>query len=120
MDESEGTKGSSTGWRGPDPLSVAWHQDGDVHSVAPRGELDVASAPVLEAELLRVESLAPSSILLDLSGLTFMDSTGIRLLVAAHERATEGAHSISFFRGPPIVHRVIELAGVHAVLPFAD
>jgi anti-anti-sigma factor len=49
-----------------------------------------------------------------------MDSTGVRLLVGAHERATEHAYSISFLRGPPIVQRVIEMTGLHTVLPFAD
>lgn len=118
MDEAGTTR--RTDWRGPEPLSVAWQQDGDVHSLAPRGELDVASAPVLEAELRRVESLAPSAILLDLSGLTFMDSTGIRVLAGAHERALPQAYGISFLSGPPAVQRVIELSGLRAVLPFAD
>jgi anti-anti-sigma factor len=119
VNEVDDTKGT-TGRRGPEPLSVAWRQNGDIHSVVPWGELDVASAPVLEAELRRVESLAPSSVLLDLSKLTFMDSTGVRLLVAAHDRATQGAYSISFLRGPPIVQRVIEMSGLQSVLIFAD
>jgi anti-anti-sigma factor len=110
----------TTGRLGPEPLTVACQQDGDTYSVVPCGEIDVASAPVLEAELRRIESLAPSSILLDLSRLTFMDSTGIRLFAAAHERATQGPYSISFLRGPPIIQRVIEMSGLQSVLTFAD
>jgi anti-sigma B factor antagonist len=119
VNEANDTKGA-TERRGPEPLSVGWQQDGDTHSVVPCGELDVASAPVLEAELRRIESLAPSSVRLDLSRLTFMDSTGVRLLVAAHERATQRPYSISFLRGPPIIQRVIEMTGLQSVLFFAD
>jgi anti-sigma B factor antagonist len=119
VDDANDTQGT-TGRRGPEPLSVAWQHDGDRHSLVPRGELDVASAPVLEAELRRIESMAPSSVLLDLSRLIFMDSTGVRLLVAAHERATQCTYSISFLRGPPIIQRVIELSGLQSVLVFAD
>lgn len=118
MDEASGTDRTAE-LQGPAALSVAWQQDGDVHRVAPHGELDVASAPALDAELHRVESLAPTTIVLDLSGLTFLDSTGIRLLVAAHERALAQPHAISFLAGPPVVQRVIEMSGLDAVLSFA-
>ena len=63
----------------------------------------MASTPLLEAELRRIESLAPSSILLDLSRLTFMDSTGIRLFAAAHERAMQGPKTVFALTPEPLV-----------------
>jgi len=55
------------------------------------GELDVATAPVLLEYLQLLNAGSPANICLDLSGLEFVDSTGLGLLVTMHKRArTEG------------------------------
>ena len=51
----------------------------------PHGELDLATAPTLEAALDGVE--IAERLVLDLCGLSFIDSTGLHLLVALHRRA---------------------------------
>lgn len=101
-------------------LTVRSEREADVHVVALSGELDLATADGVEAELERVEASDAASIVLDLSGLTFMDSTGVRLLIQAYARSRADADRLTLLRGPAAVQRVMELSGVDALLPFAD
>ncbi len=83
---------------------------GDVAVVALNGELDVAGASLLEHELDRISAdHAPSAVVLDLSELDFMDSTGLRLIVLADARAREEGRRFAVVRGAPDVHRVFEI-----------
>jgi anti-sigma B factor antagonist len=100
-------------------LALRSERDGDVHIVELIGELDLDGAPRLEAELLRVEAGDAASIVVDLSALEFIDSTGIRLLLMAADRSSE-AGRLTFLKGPPQVHRVFELTDLVDRLPFAD
>jgi anti-anti-sigma factor len=92
----------------------------DTHRIRLQGELDLATHAELERELLRVEATDVRSIVVDLSGLTFMDSTGIRLLLNADARSRADSNRLSLRRGPFAVQRVFELTGVVDLLPFAD
>ncbi len=100
-------------------LALRSERDGDVHVVEIIGELDLDGAPRLEAELLRVEESDAPSIIIDLGGLEFIDSTGIRLLLMAAERCSESSR-LSLLKGPRQVHRVFEITDLVERLPFAD
>ncbi len=94
---------------------------GDVAVVALSGELDVAGAGLLEHELARVATdHDPPHLLLDLSGLEFMDSTGLRLVVLAEERARLGDRRLSVVRGSADVHRVFAITRMTERLHFVD
>jgi len=95
-------------------------RDGDVHTICLRGELDLATAGGVQRELERVEDTDAKAIVLDLSGLTFMDSTGLRLVMSAHARSRADANRLRLMRGSRAVQRVFELTGVEQMLPFAD
>jgi anti-anti-sigma factor len=88
--------------------------------VTVEGELDLASAPTLELELDRLEWRPPRLLLMDLRGLTFMDVAGIRVLLAAHERAERRGHELAIVRGAPIVERLMQLLGLDSVLDLID
>jgi anti-anti-sigma factor len=92
----------------------------DVHSIYVSGELDLASAARLEHEIARVETGDARSIVVDLSGLQYVDSTGVRLLLNVHSRLCPESGRLMLVRGPREVQRVFELCGVADVLPFAD
>jgi anti-sigma B factor antagonist len=94
-------------------------RDGDTHVIELLGELDIAGAPRLEEEMLRVEESDARAIICDLGGLEFIDSTGIRLLVMAADRAA-GSGRFTILRGPRQVHRVFEITDLVSRLPFAD
>lgn len=101
-------------------LTVSSEREGDTHTICAMGELDLATVGALEQELERVESTDAESIVVDLSGLTFMDSTGVRLMLRADARSRADANRLTLLRGPAAVQRVLELSGVEQQLPFAD
>ena len=101
-------------------LTVRSERDGVLHTIRLEGELDLATAEELERELLRVEGSDALSIVLDLSGLEFIDSTGVRLLIQADARSRANSNRLALLRGPRAVQRVFELIGILDRLPFAD
>ena len=74
-------------------------RNGLVH-VALKGELDLSTVAKVQDELRRVEEGEPPVVVLDLSRLTFLDSTGLRCLVTADERAREAGRRVVIVRGP--------------------
>jgi anti-sigma B factor antagonist len=101
-------------------LSVTAAREGDVHTIRLEGELDIATAERIQDELAIAEASDARSIVLDLSGLTFMDSTGVRLLLSADARSRADSNRLSIVRGPASVQRVFVLSGVDSTLPFID
>jgi anti-anti-sigma factor len=101
-------------------LKISSERDSDVYAISVSGELDLATAGSLQRELERVEASDAPSIILDLSGLTFMDSTGVRLLLNAHARSRADSDRLTMLRGSPAVQRVLQLTGVVDLLPFTD
>jgi anti-sigma B factor antagonist len=94
-------------------------RDGTVAVVAPTGELDLSGATVLEAELDRLaEDPELGSVVLDLRGLEFMDSSGLRLVVMADMRAREAGRRFALIRGGETVHRVFEITRMSDRLDF--
>ena len=101
-------------------FSMSSELEDGTHTIRLFGELDLASADAVQAELERVEATDAKAVVVDLSGLTFMDSTGVRLVLSAHARSRADANRLSLLRGPASVQRVLELCGVEGMLPFAD
>ncbi len=88
------------------------NEDGlGIACVCMAGELDIASAPRLE-RTLRGAELQSQQLVLDLRGLTFMDSFGLRLIVAGSHRAHRAGRRLMLVPGPPQVQRLLGLSGV--------
>jgi anti-anti-sigma factor len=83
------------------------------------GELDMASADQVLEELDRVQSEGAAELVIDLSELTFMDSTGLRAILTADARSRLEGPKLTLVPGPEAVHRVFELTGMAGRLPFA-
>jgi anti-sigma B factor antagonist len=90
------------------------------HTLVLTGELDIASCPQLVATVLQICSTGASALVLDLSGVTFMGSTGLSAILSA--RGLCGKHGCEFMLipGPDQVQRLFELAGVLDRLPFGS
>jgi anti-anti-sigma factor len=99
---------------------VRSHREGDVHTIALSGEMDLSNAGEVERELMNAEATDAPTVLVDLSELTFMDSTGIRLLIAADARSRADSCRLRLTRPPATVYRVLCIAGVDGMLPFQD
>ena len=86
--------------------------------VRPRGELDMATIGELEQELRRVRRSDFRSLVLDLSELTFMDSTGLHLVTRWKSEAAREGFAFEIVPGPPAVMRVFALVEMTHGLPF--
>ena len=74
------------------------------------GELDLAGVAMLEREVERVlAGPRPDAVVLDLRRLTFMDSSGLRLVMLVDARSREGGWRLALVPGPEAVHRVFEI-----------
>jgi anti-anti-sigma factor len=98
------------------PFSVRNERAGRVHRVTPVGELDISTVPVLESELDAVPALDPDLVIvIDLTELAFMDSTGLHLLLRLTERFPQRLRVIN---GSPGVERLLDLSGARDRLPI--
>jgi anti-sigma B factor antagonist len=104
----------------PGPFNVTISERGGAVHVSLQGELDISTAPRLEDDLRRTEADGPAVILLDLSGLDFMDSTGLRLLINADNRAREAGRRLVLVRGNEMVQRVLRLTRLDERLEIVD
>jgi anti-sigma B factor antagonist len=84
------------------------------------GELDLASSPGLEHELEEGAASRAELVIVDLRSLEFMDSTGLSVLVRAHQRATQTGQRFGVVRGPQQVQRLLSLTGVADRLTIVD
>jgi anti-anti-sigma factor len=91
------------------PFDVIIEERGDTAHVTLLGELDISTASRLEEDLRRVEAGSPQLLVLDLSKLAFMDSTGLRLLIGADGRARAAGRRLVLIRGNEMVQRVLRV-----------
>lgn len=102
----------------PEPFAIRAEREGGLQRLTPTGELDIATVPILEAafdEICRDEDA--EKIVLDLTRLDFMDSTGIVLLLRMSARC-DGAERLRVINGSAAVMRALDLSGVRDLLPI--
>jgi anti-sigma B factor antagonist len=100
---------------------VEVHRDGAAAVVvAVSGELDLASGPELESELDQISGPATQLVIIDLRQLDFMDSTGLSILVRAHQRLAGEGCEMSLVKGSQQVQRLLDLTGVAERLRLID
>lgn len=80
-----------------------------------RGELDLATAPLLRAALDTVHARRPRRVEVDLSGVSFLDACAVTTLVAARRRLGARGAALGLHRPSPIARRVLELTGFDRV-----
>lgn len=104
-----------------DPLAfrVDVHPQRDVVRVAPVGELDVATAAALQAQLDELHGVGFKHIVLDLRQLTFMDCRGMRLILAEDRFARRTGRRFSIIKGGRGVQRVLDVCGLTEKLQIA-
>jgi anti-sigma B factor antagonist len=99
-------------------LNIAVARDETTAIVRLMGELDLATAPILDAALQDLE--APCErVVLDLSRLTFIDSTGLRLVFSAHRRAVSDGFDLVLAGANGHVLEILHLTALNVTLPMA-
>jgi anti-sigma B factor antagonist len=76
------------------------------------GELDMANAPLLQNAIESAELAAAKTVVLDLQGLTFLDSTGLRIIRAAREQCWRRGQEFAVTPGSQQVQRLLSVTGV--------
>jgi anti-sigma B factor antagonist len=95
--------------------------DESSYLIALGGELDADGCPTVESELTKAESNGGQPIVIDMRMLTFIDSTGIALLVAALRRSKEGSDRLRFISSDSEdVQRLLEICGLESRLPYLE
>lgn len=102
----------------PGRLTITSDQDAGEARLTLEGELDLASSTQVEEQLAGLEAQRPTRIVIDLGGLAFIDSTGLRTLIQADQRAREAGTEMILRPGDDSIQRVFELTGALDVLRF--
>jgi anti-sigma B factor antagonist len=104
----------------PHPLTVV---DAGLHGapgVAIRGEIDVAAVPELEHALDVAILESSGAFVLDLSGVEFLDSTGLRLVLRWRALLARAERSLAIVCPPGAVRRLFDVAGIAELLFLYD
>jgi anti-anti-sigma factor len=101
-------------------LEVTLGHAGQASLVSLRGELDLSTTSKVEQALRQLEEEGASSIVIDLRGLTFLDSSGLRLILDADSRARRDGRRVLLVPGPPEVQRVFRVTLTDARIKFID
>ena len=104
----------------PAELRCEVARNGSAAWVQPFGELDLDSVHRVEAALEGLRGEGCAELVLDLRGLTFMDSTGLRLVIRWDTSAREGGFRFAIVPGVDTVHRVFRLTGMDEHLTIAE
>ena len=80
--------------------------------VALEGEIDLSTAPEAERRIAEAEDAEPERLIVDLRAVTFMDSSGLRILLTAHRRAEEQGRGFALITGGDAVERLLSVTGL--------
>jgi anti-sigma B factor antagonist len=94
--------------------------DGDMPIVSVVGEIDVATAPQLRDCLHRVIGADRPTVVVDLLGVTFLDSTALGVLVGALKRCRELGGELHVVVADARIMKIFEITGLTKVFPIAD
>ena len=97
------------------PLTLETKQDGETAVIVLAGELDLAGASTLERELGLLQT---GALVVDLRGLEFMDSSGLRAIVTSAQRAQDAGRRFALIPGAAQVMRVFDITRMRERLEF--
>lgn len=79
------------------------------------GEIDLYTAPRLQAEFTRLLENGPARIVIDMSGVEFCDSTGMNVLLSALKRLRERGGTLEVAAPRPAVRKILQVTGLDSV-----
>jgi anti-sigma B factor antagonist len=93
-------------------IDLSWERDGEIPLFVLRGSLDLATAPTVRAALTDATDKGSKDIVVDLTGLEFLDSTGLGALIGAHRRAEERGGSLRLIVSDGPIARLLNITGL--------
>lgn len=114
---------------GPDPtheepmtenLMLETRESGDWTILVARGEVDLYTAPRLKEELAGLVTGGRARVAVDLSGVEFLDSTGLGVLISGLKRCREAGGELALAEPREPVRKVLSITGLDRVFPIHD
>jgi anti-sigma B factor antagonist len=84
------------------------------------GDFDLLAVEPFNVEVERAAAMAEEAVVIDLRGLTFVDSSGLRAMLDGHSRIAARGVDVTFLKPPGRLMRVFEVTGADRLLPFDD
>ena len=100
------------------PFRVDVSRDENNAHLRLKGELDLDTTAILQAEIAALRETGSRSLVLDLSGLDFIDSSGLHCILDWDAESRQDGFSIALIQGPPAVRRIFELTNTDTLLRF--
>lgn len=94
------------------PIHIDEHADGDAVRIVVGGEVDLTTGGRLERRVLTAEERLPATLIIDLTAVEFLDSTGLQIVLDADVRAREAGRRLVVVAGDGEAARVLALAAV--------
>ncbi len=95
------------------------HSEGSAEIVAVRGEIDLATADAVRADL-RAAFERARTVVLDLRDVDFMDTQGLAVVIEAQQAASDDGTQFAITRAPDHVHRLFDMIGLTPRLTVVD
>ena len=102
------------------PFTISVVPNRDEVAVVPSGELDLASVDELERAVGELRSAGFQSIVIDLRGIDFIDSTGLRVLITLRNDAKRRGHALALVSPPPTASRIFDITGTRGLFDWQD
>ena len=119
MTEDDAAQQSLSEATEPQPLTVEVQVDDGVPVLVVRGELDVYSAPALDAAVDQALQDGARSLVLDLGQVGFIDSSGLRSIIRARKEAGDGPEAVRIRNPQPATVRLLDITGLTDHFPSA-
>lgn len=101
----------------PDPITTSVTDLDGIAAVNVGGEIDLATASILEAAIAEALAKGPAALIIDLSEVTFLASAGLQILVATNQKVNKSARFAVVANGPA-TSRPIQLTGLDEIIPL--
>jgi anti-anti-sigma factor len=104
----------------PPPFCVEVHPQREFVRVRPVGEIDVATVDRVRGQFEDLKAVGFTRIVLDMRDVTFVDSTGLRLMLEAQESSRADGWEFAVIDGSSSVQHLLQVTGMRHVLDFVD
>jgi anti-sigma B factor antagonist len=104
----------------PEAFHLLVEHSGAVATIAPHGELDIATLPEFKEAVASVRAAGVERLVVDLRQLAFLDSMSIEVLLTLHGELTAEGSELVVVRGPRAVNRLFEVMELDQVLSLVD
>lgn len=101
-------------------LALQTRQEGPITVVTAKGEIDVFTAPDLDEGLRAVLAKGGDKIIVDLTGVAFLDSTGLGVLVKCLKAARTSGGWVRLVVRTEKIRKIFDITGLDAAMPLFD